>query len=109
MLLIDMHAEGVESRPLKQMSGASEFGEVFFTDVRVPEESILGPVGKGWEVAMVLLSFERGSSAIGQYTGFAGSSTRREARRRARAVRQRRPKTRCCARRWAPCSPSSSC
>lgn len=70
MLLIDMHAEGVEARPLKQMSGASEFGEVFFTDVVVPKESILGPVDKGWEVAMVLLSFERGSSAMGQYTAF---------------------------------------
>ncbi len=70
MLLIDMHAEGVEARPLKQMSGESEFGEVFFTDVRVPKSSILGPVDKGWEVAMVLLSFERGSSAMGQYTGF---------------------------------------
>ncbi len=70
MLLIDMHAEGVEARPLKQMSGASEFGEVFFTDVRVPKDSILGPVDKGWEVAMVLLSFERGSSAMGQYTAF---------------------------------------
>lgn len=70
MLLIDMHAEGVEARPLKQMSGASEFGEVFFTDVHVPKDSILGPVDKGWEVAMVLLSFERGSSAMGQYTAF---------------------------------------
>jgi alkylation response protein AidB-like acyl-CoA dehydrogenase len=52
MLLIDMHAEGVEARPLRQMSGESEFGEVFFTDVRVPKSSILGPVDKGWEVAM---------------------------------------------------------
>lgn len=70
MLLIDMHSEGVEARPLKQMTGASEFGEVFFTDVRVPKENVLGPVGKGWEVAMRLLSFERGSSAMGQYTAF---------------------------------------
>lgn len=72
MLLIDMHSPGVEVRPLKQMSGASEFGEVFFTDVRVPLDSVLGPVDHGWEVAMVLLSFERGSSAIGQYTRFRG-------------------------------------
>jgi len=70
MLLIDMHAEGVDPRPLKQMSGASEFGEVFLTDVRVPKDQILGPVDEGWKVAMVLLSFERGSSAMGQYTGF---------------------------------------
>jgi alkylation response protein AidB-like acyl-CoA dehydrogenase len=70
MLLIDMHQPGIEARPLKQMSGASEFGEVFFTDVRVPVTNVLGEIDKGWEVAMVLLSFERGSSAIGQYTEF---------------------------------------
>lgn len=72
MLLIDMHSPGVLTRPLRQMSGASEFGEVFLTDVRVPADSVLGPVDRGWEVAMVLLSFERGSSAIGQYTRFRG-------------------------------------
>ncbi len=70
MLLVDMHQPGVEARPLKQLSGASEFGEVFFTDARCPADSVLGPVGEGWRVAMVLLSFERGSSAIGQYTAF---------------------------------------
>lgn len=70
MLLIDMHSEGVEARPLKQMTGASEFGEVFFTDVKVPKANVLGPVDEGWKVAMVLLSFERGSSAMGQYTAF---------------------------------------
>ncbi len=70
MLLIDMHAEGVEARPLKQMTGNEEFGEVFFTDVKVPKDAVLGGVGEGWNVAMLLLSFERGSSAIGQYTRF---------------------------------------
>ncbi|HEY0560411.1 MAG: acyl-CoA dehydrogenase protein [Mycobacterium sp.] len=70
MMLIDMKSEGVEARPLKQMSGASEFGEVFFTDVRVPKDSHLGDVGDGWNVAMLLLSFERGASALGQYTEF---------------------------------------
>jgi alkylation response protein AidB-like acyl-CoA dehydrogenase len=70
MLLIDMHAEGVDARPLKQMTGNEEFGEVFFTDVKVPKECVLGEVGEGWGVAMLLLSFERGSSAIGQYTRF---------------------------------------
>ena len=70
MLLIDMDQPGVEARPLKQMSGSSEFGEVFFTDARCPVADVLGPVGSGWEVAMVLLSFERGSSAMGQYTEF---------------------------------------
>jgi alkylation response protein AidB-like acyl-CoA dehydrogenase len=70
MLLVDMHQPGVEARPLKQMSGASEFGEVFFTDAHCPVTEILGAEGEGWAVAMLLLSFERGSSAIAQYTEF---------------------------------------
>jgi len=76
MLLIDLkqpdgsYVEGVDVRPLKQMSGALDFGEVFFTDVRVPRTNVLGEEGGGWDVAMLLLSFERGSSAMGQYAGF---------------------------------------
>src|SRR5262249_40065926 len=70
MLLVDLHAPGVEVRPLKQMSGATDFGEVFFTDVRVPRTSVLGDENRRWQVAMLLLSFERGASAMGQYTAF---------------------------------------
>ncbi|MCW2667531.1 MAG: acyl-CoA dehydrogenase [Frankiales bacterium] len=70
MLLVDMHQKGVEARPLKQMSGASEFGEVFFTDATCPVTEVLGGEGNGWQTAMLLLSFERGSSAISQYTEF---------------------------------------
>jgi alkylation response protein AidB-like acyl-CoA dehydrogenase len=70
MLLVDMKQPGVEARPLKQMSGASEFGEVFFTDATCPITEVLGGEGNGWQTAMLLLSFERGSSAIGQYTEF---------------------------------------
>jgi alkylation response protein AidB-like acyl-CoA dehydrogenase len=70
MLLIDMHQDGVDARPLKQMSGASEFGEVFFSDARVPATDCLGEIGDGWRTAMLLLSFERGASGIGQYTEF---------------------------------------
>ena len=70
MLLVDMHQPGVEARPLKQMTGQSEFGEVFFTDATVPRSEVLGGEGNGWATAMLLLSFERGSSAIGQYTEF---------------------------------------
>jgi len=70
MLLIDMHQPGVDARPLRQMSGASEFGEVFFTDARVPADDCLGAVGDGWRTAMLLLSFERGASGIAQYTEF---------------------------------------
>ena len=70
MLLIDMDQPGVEARPLKQMSGASEFGEVFFTDARVKVTDCLGEIGQGWRTAMLLLSFERGASGVGQYTEF---------------------------------------
>jgi alkylation response protein AidB-like acyl-CoA dehydrogenase len=70
MLLVDMRQEGVEARPLKQITGSSEFGEVFFTDALCPVEEVLGGEGNGWQTAMLLLSFERGSSAIGQYTDF---------------------------------------
>lgn len=70
MLLVDMHQPGVEARPLRQMSGASEFGEVFFTDARVPATEVLGPVDDGWRTAMLLLSFERGASGTSQYTEF---------------------------------------
>jgi alkylation response protein AidB-like acyl-CoA dehydrogenase len=76
MLIIDLknpdgsYAPGVEVRPLKQMSGALDFGEVFFTDVRVPKANVIGEEGRGWDVAMLLLSFERGSSALPQYAAF---------------------------------------
>src|SRR5690242_8406676 len=70
MLLIDMNQPGVEARPLKQLSGASEFGEVFFTDARVPASECLGEIDDGWRTAMLLLSFERGASGISQYTEF---------------------------------------
>lgn len=70
MLLIDMGQPGVEARPLKQMSGASEFGEVFFSDARVAATDSLGEIGDGWRTAMLLLSFERGASGIAQYTEF---------------------------------------
>ena len=68
MLLIDLRVPGVDVRPLRQLSGANDFGEVFFDEVRVPRSQVLGAEGRGWDVAMLLLSFERGSSAIGQYT-----------------------------------------
>ncbi len=70
LLFIDMHQPGVQARPLRQMSGASEFGEVFFTDARAPVTDCLGEPGQGWDVAMLLLSFERGASGVAQYTEF---------------------------------------
>jgi alkylation response protein AidB-like acyl-CoA dehydrogenase len=70
MLLLDLDQPGVDIRPLKQMTGKQHFGEVFLTDVRVPADQILGEVGGGWDVAMLLLSFERGASALGYYETF---------------------------------------
>jgi alkylation response protein AidB-like acyl-CoA dehydrogenase len=57
--LLDMHAPGVEVRPLRQLNGHSEFGEVFFTDVVVPDGDRLGPEGRGWSVGISTLMQER--------------------------------------------------
>jgi alkylation response protein AidB-like acyl-CoA dehydrogenase len=75
-LLIDLKkpdgtcVDGIEVRPLKQMSGALDFGEVFFTDAHIPVANVVGESGNGWQVAMFLLSFERGASALPQYQTF---------------------------------------
>ena len=62
--LLDMHADGVEARPLRQMTGDAEFNEIFLDDVYVPREDVLGEVGGGWRVAMTTLLHERGSTAF---------------------------------------------
>jgi alkylation response protein AidB-like acyl-CoA dehydrogenase len=67
MMAIDMHAPGVEVRPLKQTSGASDFNEVFFNDVFVPDDDVVGPVDGGWTVARATLGNE--SVSIGGGTG----------------------------------------
>jgi alkylation response protein AidB-like acyl-CoA dehydrogenase len=60
-LLADMHAPGVEVRPLRQITGEAEFNEIFFTDVEVPVENAVGEIGGGWQVAMTTLLHERGT------------------------------------------------
>ena len=67
MMAIDMHADGVEVRPLKQTSGASDFNEVFFNDVFVPDDDVVGPVDGGWTVARATLGNE--SVSIGGGSG----------------------------------------
>jgi alkylation response protein AidB-like acyl-CoA dehydrogenase len=62
-LLVDMTRPGVEVRPLVTITGEKEFNEIFFTDVRVPAESLLGPLHDGWRVAMTTLAYERGTVA----------------------------------------------
>lgn len=65
MMAIDMHAEGVEVRPLKMTSGNSEFNEVFFNDVFVPDDDVVGPVDGGWTVARSTLGNESVSIGSG--------------------------------------------
>lgn len=58
--VIDMRSPGVEVRPLKQMTGEAEFDEVFFTDVHLPADALIGDRGQGWMIAMATLTSERG-------------------------------------------------
>jgi len=60
-LIVDMHAPGVEVRPLRQITGEAEFNEIFFSDVEVPVANRLGEEGEGWNVAMTTLLHERGT------------------------------------------------
>ena len=59
MFIVDMHSPGIDVRPLRQMNGDSEFNEVYFEDVRVPRENIVGEPGRGWQMAVALLMHER--------------------------------------------------
>ncbi|HYM26324.1 MAG TPA: acyl-CoA dehydrogenase family protein, partial [Vicinamibacterales bacterium] len=63
-ILVDMKTPGVEVRPLRQMTGESEFTEVFFRDVDVPAANVLGPAGEGWKVALGTLAHERATLGV---------------------------------------------
>lgn len=63
-LLVDMKTPGVEVRPLRQLTGESEFTELFFREVRVPSENVLGAVGDGWNVALGTLAHERATLGV---------------------------------------------
>jgi hypothetical protein len=71
MFVVDMHAPGVEVRPLRQMTGGAAFNEVFFDEVRIPDSHRLGDVDGGWTVALTTLMNERAS--IGGGGGGAGT------------------------------------
>lgn len=57
--IVDMESDGVEVRPLRQITGEAEFNEVYFTDVKIPKENILGALGDGWRVSLAILMNER--------------------------------------------------
>ena len=63
-LIVDMRSPGIEVRPLRQITGEAEFNEIFFTDVEVPRENLLGDEGEGWAVAMTTLLHERGTLGV---------------------------------------------
>ncbi len=63
-VICDMHAPGIEIRPIRKISGQVEFAQVFYDDVRIPLENVVGGLGNGWKVAMSTLSFERGTGFI---------------------------------------------
>jgi alkylation response protein AidB-like acyl-CoA dehydrogenase len=69
-LLVPMDQPGVVVRPIVQMTGGSEFNEVFFDGARTAGDNIVGAPGDGWRVAMATLGYERGASTLGQQIGF---------------------------------------
>jgi len=69
-LLVPMRQQAIEIRPIRQMTGESEFSEVFFDGARTAAENVVGEVNGGWAVAMGTLAFERGASTLGQQLNF---------------------------------------
>jgi alkylation response protein AidB-like acyl-CoA dehydrogenase len=69
-LLVPMDQAGIEVRPIVQITGGTEFNEVFFDDAETDTDLVVGEVGGGWAVAMGTLGFERGASTLGQQTGY---------------------------------------
>ena len=63
-ILVDMRQPGVEVRPLKQISHSEEFSEVFFTNLRVPADNLVGELNAGWQIAQTTLGYERGGDTL---------------------------------------------
>ena len=93
-ILCKLDTPGVTVRPLRQITGESEFGEVFFEDARVPRENLVGQIGEGWRIAMTVLAYERGAMSLAASVRF-GRDLERSRRpasstaARARAVREK--------------------
>jgi alkylation response protein AidB-like acyl-CoA dehydrogenase len=69
-VLIDMHQAGIEIQPLVQVTGASEFSQVFFDDVTVPLDQLIGEINGGWRVAMTLLGAERTFAQLSRFGAY---------------------------------------
>jgi alkylation response protein AidB-like acyl-CoA dehydrogenase len=69
-LLVPMDQPGITVRPIRQLTGTSEFNEVFFDGARTPGDLVIGEAGDGWRVAMATLAIERGVSTLGQQVGY---------------------------------------
>ncbi|MFC7528494.1 acyl-CoA dehydrogenase family protein [Actinoplanes sp. GCM10030250] len=69
-LLVPMRQPGVTVRPIRQLTGDSEFNEVFFDEARTAHDLVVGRPGDGWKVAMATLAYERGAATVGQQVGF---------------------------------------
>ena len=65
-ILCKLDTPGITVRPLRQITGESEFGEVFFEDARVPRTNLVGEIGEGWRIAMTVLAYERGAISFTQ-------------------------------------------
>ena len=69
-LLVPMDTDGIETRPIRQITGTAEFNEVFFDGARTDADLVVGEPGEGWKVAMGTLAFERGALTLGQQAAF---------------------------------------
>ena len=69
-LLVPMHQDGITVRPIRQLTGTSEFNEVFFDGARTEKDLVVGEPGDGWRVALATLAVERGVATLGQQAGF---------------------------------------
>src|SRR5262245_34925114 len=74
--LISMRQPGVEVRPLKQITGSSEFNEVFMTNARAERSDLIGRLGQGWQIAQTTLGFERGGNSMARVTRYASAFDR---------------------------------
>jgi alkylation response protein AidB-like acyl-CoA dehydrogenase len=94
-LLVPMRQPGIEIRPIVQITGTSEFSEVFYDGARTAAENVVGATGDGWKVAMGTLAFERGASTLGQQLAFGNelaeivAAAKRNGRARDLLIRQR--------------------